>query len=142
MSLVESAPIAASSAESPPPSPLPSTYRDYRETDDRGQPPRAREPNQQQQQRTSNAQQDYSVVMLVKTAGSLIGAPVMTLAWVKGIGWGGAALGLPYFVSAVSFPTAPFFRFGLVCVIQCGMVVLIFFFGWGARRSCTSVRLL
>lgn len=40
--------------------------------------------------------------MLVKTVGSLVGAPVMTLAWVKGIGLGGAALGLPYFLSAVS----------------------------------------
>lgn len=50
----------------------------------------------------SSAQQDYSVVMLVKTVGSLVGAPVMTLAWVKGIGLGGAALGLPYFLSAVS----------------------------------------
>ncbi|KAL0263546.1 hypothetical protein SLS55_002527 [Diplodia seriata] len=44
----------------------------------------------------NNAQQDYSVVMLVKTVGSLLGAPLMTFAWVRGIGLGGVALGLPF----------------------------------------------
>ncbi|ROW09881.1 hypothetical protein VPNG_06294 [Cytospora leucostoma] len=41
----------------------------------------------------------FSVVMLVKTMGSLLGAPLMAVLWVKGIGLGGIALGLPYFVS-------------------------------------------
>ncbi|KUI62778.1 hypothetical protein VP1G_09900 [Cytospora mali] len=39
----------------------------------------------------------FSVVMLVKTLGSLLGAPLMAVLWVKGIGLGGIALGLPYF---------------------------------------------
>lgn len=41
----------------------------------------------------------FSVVMLVKTLGSLLGAPLMAVLWVRGIGLGGIALGLPYFVS-------------------------------------------
>lgn len=41
----------------------------------------------------------FSVVMLVKTLGSLLGAPLMAVLWVRGIGLGGFALGLPYFVS-------------------------------------------
>ncbi|ROV93534.1 hypothetical protein VSDG_06808 [Cytospora chrysosperma] len=41
----------------------------------------------------------FSVVMLVKTLGSLLGAPLMAILWVHGIGLGGIALGLPYFVS-------------------------------------------
>lgn len=46
--------------------------------------------------------QDFSIVMLTKTLGSLIGAPLMTVLWVQAIKTGGAGLGLPYFVSAVS----------------------------------------
>lgn len=42
----------------------------------------------------------FSIVMLVKTLGSLLGAPLMAVLWVQGIGIGGAALGMPYFVSA------------------------------------------
>ncbi|KAJ9157593.1 Major facilitator superfamily transporter [Pleurostoma richardsiae] len=42
----------------------------------------------------------FSIVMLVKTVGSLLGAPLMATLWVRGIGLGGAALGMPYFVSA------------------------------------------
>jgi hypothetical protein len=45
--------------------------------------------------------QDYSVVMLARSLGSLVGLPIMTIAWAKGIGIGGPALGLPYFISAV-----------------------------------------
>jgi hypothetical protein len=63
--------------------------------------------------------QDYSIAMLSKSTyyqifntkfvsvlcapgiGSLIGLPLMTVAWAKGIGIGGTALGLPYFLSAV-----------------------------------------
>jgi hypothetical protein len=45
--------------------------------------------------------QDYSIVMLARSMGALIGLPIMTIAWAKGIGIGGAALGLPYFLSSV-----------------------------------------
>ena len=48
----------------------------------------------------------FSIVMLVKTLGSLLGAPLMATLWVRGIGFGGAALGLPYFVSAASYVAA------------------------------------
>jgi hypothetical protein len=46
--------------------------------------------------------QDFSIVMLTKTLGSLIGAPLMTILWVHAIRLGGVGLGLPYFTSAVS----------------------------------------
>jgi hypothetical protein len=46
--------------------------------------------------------QDFSIVMLTKTLGSLVGAPFMTILWVQAIRLGGVGLGLPYFVSAVS----------------------------------------
>jgi hypothetical protein len=42
----------------------------------------------------------FSLVMLVKTLGSLIGAPVMAALWIRGIAIGNAALGMPYFISA------------------------------------------
>lgn len=44
--------------------------------------------------------QDFSIVMLTKTLGSLLGAPLMTVTWVQGINSGGVGLGLPYFISA------------------------------------------
>jgi hypothetical protein len=47
--------------------------------------------------------QDFSIVMLIKTLGSLVGAPLMTVLWVNAIKMGGIGLGLPYFVSAVSY---------------------------------------
>ena len=45
--------------------------------------------------------QDFSIVMLTKTLGSLVGAPLMTVLWVKAIEWGGIGLGLPYLISSV-----------------------------------------
>ena len=51
--------------------------------------------------------QDFSIVMLTKTLGSLLGAPLMTVTWVQGIKLGGVGLGLPYFISAVSWNTLP-----------------------------------
>lgn len=48
----------------------------------------------------------FSIVMLVKTAGSLLGAPLMAALWVRGIGIGGAALGMPFFVSAACYVIA------------------------------------
>jgi hypothetical protein len=52
--------------------------------------------------------QDYSIVMLARSMGSLIGLPIMTVAWYQGIGLGGAALGMPYFLSAVRFRYSKF----------------------------------
>lgn len=48
----------------------------------------------------------FSIVMLVKTIGSLLGAPLMAALWVRGIQLGGAALGLPYLVSAACYVLA------------------------------------
>ncbi|KAJ3544260.1 hypothetical protein NM208_g3150 [Fusarium decemcellulare] len=48
----------------------------------------------------------FSIVMLVKTIGSLLGAPLMAELWVRGIGIGGAAFGMPYFVSASCYVVA------------------------------------
>ncbi|KAJ4409723.1 hypothetical protein N0V82_009412 [Gnomoniopsis sp. IMI 355080] len=45
----------------------------------------------------------FSIVMLVKTLGSLLGAPLMAVLWVRGIGLGGAALGMPYFVTCACY---------------------------------------
>lgn len=45
--------------------------------------------------------QDFSIVMLTKTLGSLVGAPLMASLWIQAIKHGGVGLGLPYFVSAV-----------------------------------------
>lgn len=50
--------------------------------------------------------QIFSIVMLVKTLGSLLGAPLMAVLWVRGIGLGGAALGMPYFVSCACYIVA------------------------------------
>ncbi|KAF9875269.1 major facilitator superfamily transporter [Colletotrichum karsti] len=48
----------------------------------------------------------FSIVMMVKTSGSLLGAPLMMVLWVRGIAVGGAALGIPYFVSASCYLAA------------------------------------
>ncbi|KAF2819922.1 hypothetical protein CC86DRAFT_334107 [Ophiobolus disseminans] len=52
--------------------------------------------------------QDFSIVMLTKTLGSLVGAPLMTVLWVHAIKLGGLGLGLPYFVSACIYLSAAF----------------------------------
>jgi hypothetical protein len=52
--------------------------------------------------------QDFSIVMLTKTLGSLVGAPLMTTLWVQAIKLGGAGLGLPYFISASIYLAAAF----------------------------------
>ena len=52
--------------------------------------------------------QDFSIVMLTKTLGSLVGAPLMMVLWVHAIKLGGAGLGLPYFVSAGIYTIAVF----------------------------------
>ncbi|KIL87654.1 hypothetical protein FAVG1_09364 [Fusarium avenaceum] len=48
----------------------------------------------------------FSIVMLVKTAGSLVGAPLMAALWVRGLGIGGAAMGMPFFISAPCYTVA------------------------------------
>ncbi|KXJ89329.1 hypothetical protein Micbo1qcDRAFT_235174 [Microdochium bolleyi] len=48
----------------------------------------------------------FAVVMMVKTLGSLLGAPLMATLWVRGISIGGAALGIPYLVSAACYGAA------------------------------------
>ena len=50
--------------------------------------------------------QIFSIVMLIKTVGSLLGAPVMAALWIRGIGIGGGGLGVPYFVSAFCYAAA------------------------------------
>jgi hypothetical protein len=50
----------------------------------------------------STSGQDYSLVVLAKTVGVLIGLPIMTLVWSAGISIGGFGLGLPYYTSSVS----------------------------------------
>ncbi|CAE7205823.1 hypothetical protein PTNB73_07234 [Pyrenophora teres f. teres] len=52
--------------------------------------------------------QDFSIVMLTKTLGSLVGAPLMAVLWVQAIKIGGVGLGLPYFVSACIYLIAAF----------------------------------
>lgn len=44
---------------------------------------------------------DFSVAILFKTLGTLLGTPAMTAIWAQGIQLGGAALGLPFLTSAV-----------------------------------------
>lgn len=48
----------------------------------------------------------FSIMMMVKTSGSLLGAPLMMVLWVRGISIGGSALGIPYFVSASCYLAA------------------------------------
>ena len=50
--------------------------------------------------------QIFSIVMLVKTVGLLVGAPTMAALWVQGVKVGGWALGLPYFLSAAYYGLA------------------------------------
>lgn len=58
----------------------------------------------------------FSIVMLVKTLGSLVGAPLMAGVWMRGIAAGGAGLGYPYFVSAASYAVA----FGVISAMRVG----------------------
>ncbi|RBR20880.1 uncharacterized protein FIESC28_05032 [Fusarium coffeatum] len=48
----------------------------------------------------------FSIVMLVKTVGSLIGASLMAALWVYGLELGGFALGMPFFTSTVCYAVA------------------------------------
>jgi hypothetical protein len=48
----------------------------------------------------------FSVVMLVRTVGTLLGAVLMPALWVAGLGVGGWGLGMPYVVSAACYAVA------------------------------------
>ncbi|RGP74538.1 hypothetical protein FSPOR_1115 [Fusarium sporotrichioides] len=48
----------------------------------------------------------FSIVMLVKTAGSLLGAPLMATLWVYGLSLGEISLGMPFFFSSVGYTVA------------------------------------
>ena len=48
----------------------------------------------------------FSIVMLVKAIGSLLGAPLMAALWVRGIAIGRAAIGLPYVLSIICYLVA------------------------------------
>jgi hypothetical protein len=48
----------------------------------------------------------FSVVMLVRTVGTLVGAVVMPALWVTGLGVGGWGLGMPFVVSAGCYAVA------------------------------------
>ena len=48
----------------------------------------------------------FSIVMLIRTAGSLLGAMIMPTLWVTGLGAGGTGLGLPFLASAVIYAVA------------------------------------
>ncbi|KAK6078445.1 major facilitator superfamily transporter [Seiridium cupressi] len=50
----------------------------------------------------------FALVMMIKTLGSLVGAPLMATLWMRGISLGGAALGVPYFTSAACYALAIF----------------------------------
>ncbi|KXX74859.1 hypothetical protein MMYC01_208028 [Madurella mycetomatis] len=50
----------------------------------------------------------FSVVMLVRTVGTLLGAMLMPTLWVAGLNLGGMALGIPYWASAVCYAVAGF----------------------------------
>jgi hypothetical protein len=45
---------------------------------------------------------DYSIVILAKTFGTLIGVPLMTTIWAEGIALGNGFMGLPFYASSVS----------------------------------------
>ncbi|KAK4159212.1 major facilitator superfamily domain-containing protein [Cladorrhinum sp. PSN259] len=57
--------------------------------------------------------QVFSIVMLIKTLGSLVGAPLVAACWIRGIALGGGALGLPYMVSAGCYAAAVFVVSGM-----------------------------
>lgn len=48
----------------------------------------------------------FALVMMIKTLGSLVGAPLMAVLWVRGISLGGMALGVPYFTSSACYVVA------------------------------------
>ena len=58
------------------------------------------------QENESHSAQLFSVVMLIRTVGSLLGAIIMPTLWVTGLGVGGTALGLPFLASAVLYAVA------------------------------------
>lgn len=66
------------------------------------------------QRSSDESSQVFSIVMLVKTMGSLLGAPLMAALWVGGIGIGGMGLGLPFFMSSACYVVAIFVFKGII----------------------------
>ncbi|RYP92933.1 hypothetical protein DL770_000983 [Monosporascus sp. CRB-9-2] len=54
-------------------------------------------PKQEDQAHDSTETHLFSIVMMVKTLGSLLGAPLIAFLWVRGIATGGSAMGTPYY---------------------------------------------
>ena len=54
----------------------------------------------------SSGAQYYGIVMLARTAGTMLGLPMMAAFWANGISVGGLALGSPYFLSAAFYVMA------------------------------------
>lgn len=65
--------------------------------------------------------QDFSIVILAKTLGSLVGAPLMTVLWMHAIKLGGVGLGLPYFISSVSVSLSNWLLFLLMTIYSLSM---------------------
>ena len=63
-------------------------------------------PKQEGQAHDSTETHLFSIVMMVKTLGSLLGAPLMAVLWIRGITTGGGGMGTPYFVSAACYVAA------------------------------------
>ncbi|RYP15954.1 hypothetical protein DL765_005394 [Monosporascus sp. GIB2] len=59
-------------------------------------------PKQEDQAHSLTETHLFSIVMMTKTLGSLLGAPLMAFLWVRGIATGGSAMGTPYFTTALA----------------------------------------
>jgi hypothetical protein len=55
----------------------------------------------------------FSLVMMTKTLGSLVGAPLMAVLWITGISHGGVTMGMPYFASGSLYLVASFIISGI-----------------------------
>lgn len=55
---------------------------------------------------SSSGAQLYGIVMLARTAGTMLGLPLMAASWANGISVGGLVMGSPYFLSAAFYVVA------------------------------------
>jgi hypothetical protein len=72
---------------------------------------------------------DYSIVVMTRSIGALIGTPLMAAIWVKDLAVGGGNMGLPYFATAVGL-TALFTLVPMTNILQ-----VLFLVGWGLVRN-------
>jgi hypothetical protein len=77
------------------------------------------EDSEEPESRRESKGKDYSIVILAKYFGSLLGIPFMTAAWAKGIALGHGAMGLPFYAGAVSFVSYWHFSDHLGCLSHC-----------------------